>query len=61
MDVASEAAGRARVTEGSLDGLVLAEPTGVGPTASLGRITVVTPGLDVQVESRVDRGRGGGR
>ena len=35
--------GRSR-TAGSLDGLVLAEPTGVGPTASLGRITVVIAG-----------------
>ncbi|HUL84599.1 MAG TPA: ABC transporter permease [Actinomycetota bacterium] len=52
-DVTSEAMGRARVAEGSLDGLVLAEPIGVGPTASLGRITLVTPGLDVQVETPI--------
>jgi len=52
-DVPSEAAGRAGVRAGSLDGLVLAQATGVGPTASLGPITVVTPGLDVQVETPI--------
>ena len=53
VDVTSEADGRSRVADGSLDGLVLAVPVGVGPTASLGRITVVAPGIDVQVETPI--------
>ncbi len=51
VDVANEDVGEAMVRDGDLDGLVVEVPTPGGP-----KITVVVPGVDVQVESPIVRG-----
>ena len=54
-DVADAEIGRAQVEAGELDGLVITQAVPPGRIATLPPVTVVIPGVDVQVESPIVR------
>ncbi|HLB39633.1 MAG TPA: ABC transporter permease [Actinomycetota bacterium] len=54
-DVSDADAGRAQVEGGELDGLIVTEAGPPGSSSALPPVTVVVPGVDVQVESPIVR------